>query len=87
MIEDWIDETNRRDVSSVEIFLCDKLSLIPPWDNSFSSMFLGIESVKENSRSSGQVSMPIVGGLHGDLPAEIDTLPVDMSGRSIFELA
>lgn len=48
-------------------------------------MFLGIEPVKENLGSCGQVSMPIVDGLHGDLPAEIDTLPVDMNGR-ILEL-
>lgn len=86
MIEDWLDKTNRRDMSSVEIFLWNKLSLIPPWDNSFSSMFLSIESVKENLWSSGQVSMPIVGGLHGDLPAKIDTLSA-MSGCNILELA
>lgn len=49
-------------------------------------MFLGIESVKEDLRSSGQVSMLIVDGLHGDLPTEIDTLPVNTNGRSILEL-
>lgn len=31
--------------------------------------------------------MPIVDGLHGDLPAEIDTLPVSMSGRNILQRA
>lgn len=74
------------DVSSVEIFLHEKLSLVPPQGNPFSSMFLGIEPVKEDLRSSGQLVMPIVDGLHGDLPAEIDTLLVDMSARGIFEL-
>lgn len=66
-------------MSFIEIFLWNKPSLIPPWDNSFSSMFLDIESIKKNLGSSSQVSMPIVGGLHEDLPAEIDILHVSMS--------
>lgn len=73
-------------MSLVEIFLREELSLVPPQGNPFSSMFLGIEPVKEDLRSSGQPVMPIVDGLHGDLPAEIDTLLVDMSARAKHEL-